>query len=78
MREKLESILDSNRNKLNIIEGRLHELNVLYINYLEEDENNKHLNKLQSEIKYLERQQEIIVRQIRDKKKQLRELMTLN
>lgn len=74
MKERLEAIIKNNRIKLQHLEERISLLNIKYMDLLDEDEDDIHLNKLEAEINYLERQQDIIVRTLRDKKRQLREL----
>lgn len=74
MKERLEAIIKNNRIKLQHLEERISLLNIKYMEILDEDEDDIHLNKLEAEINYLERQQDIIVRTLRDKKRQLREL----
>ena len=74
MKERLEAIIKNNRIKLQHLEERISLLNIKYMDLLDEDEDDIHLNKLEAEINYLERQQDIIVRSLRDKKRQLREL----
>lgn len=74
MKERLELLIEKNRDKLKFIEDEITSLNMKYMEILDEDENNIHLKKIETEINYLERQQDIIVRTLRDKKRQLREL----
>lgn len=74
MKERLEAIIKNNRIKLQHLEERISLLNIKYMDLLDENEDDIHLNKLEAEINYLERQQDIIVRTLRDKKRQLREL----
>ena len=74
MKERLTLSLENNRIKLKDIEDKITLLNLKYMDLLDKDENNRHLNKLEAELNYLERQQDIIVRTIRDKKRQLKEL----
>ena len=74
MKERLTLSLENNRIKLKNIEYKITLLNLEYMDLLDMDENNRHLNKLEAELNYLERQQDIIVRTIRDKKRQLKEL----
>lgn len=74
MKERLEAIIKNNRIKLQHLEERISLLNIKYMDLLDEDEDDIHLNRLEAEINYLERQQDIIVRTLRDKKRQLREL----
>lgn len=74
MKERLELLIEKNRDKLKFIENEITSLNMKYMEILDEDENNIHLKKIETEINYLERQQDIIVRSLRDKKRQLREL----
>ena len=74
MKERLELLIEKNRDKLKFIENEITSLNMKYMEILDEDENNIHLKKIETEINYLERQQDSIVRSLRDKKRQLREL----
>lgn len=75
MKNKIELLINHNREKLNLIEDKITELNFIYMDLLDEDEDNIHLKKIENEINYLERQQDIIVRHLRDKKQQLAQLM---
>lgn len=75
MKNKLELLINHSREKLNLIEDKITELNFIYMDLLDEDEDNIHLKKIENEINYLERQQDIIVRHLRDKKQQLAQLM---
>ena len=74
MKERLELLIEKNRDKLKFIENEITSLNMKYMEILDEDENNIHLKKIETEINYLERQQDSIVRSLMDKKRQLREL----
>ena len=74
MKERLELLIEKNRDKLKFIEDEITSLNMKYMEILDEDENNIHLKKIETEINYLERQQDSIVRSLMDKKRQLREL----
>lgn len=75
MKNKIELLINHNREKLNLIEDKITELNFIYMDLLDEDEDNIHLKRIENEINYLERQQDIIVRHLRDKKQQLAQLM---
>lgn len=74
MRGRLELSIENNRAKLKGVEDKITSLNIKYMDLLDKDEDSKDLKKIEAEINYLERQQDIIIRTLRDRKRQLREL----
>lgn len=74
MRGRLELSIENNRAKLKGVEDKITSLNIKYMDLLDKDEDSKYLKKIETEINYLERQQDIIIRTLRDRKRQLREL----
>lgn len=74
MRGRLELSIENNRAKLKGVEDKITSLNIKYMDLLDKDEDSKDLKKIEAEINYLERQQDIIIRTLRDRKRQLKEL----
>ena len=72
MRGRLELSIENNRAKLKGVEDKITSLNIKYMDLLGKDEDSKYVKKIETEINYLERQQDIIIRTLRDRKRQLR------